>query len=110
MSKGWIFHYEPVQTLVNLLNREFPDFEANIYYANLDNDALGATVFPADGGVPGIFIDLVKNKDFESILDILSHEAAHVIVGQSDDHSEKWQQTYDSINEKYVAWCEKEWK
>ena len=70
-----------------------------ISFGPAEEGAKGYTFFPADEGIPEIFID--PDQTIEQCMDILAHELAHVIVGAEEEHGPKWEETYAKIFDTY---------
>jgi hypothetical protein len=112
----------PWQIMLDVLNEKYPGFDAEISFLepksfketlqdknNYDTlvpdgieDACGFTFFDNEGKKPIIVID--SEIPCYASVEIIAHEAAHVIAGHGADHGEQWEAVFDEI---YVAYCAK---
>ena len=96
---------DPLAQTIQAINELYPDLEALIQYdPDIDVDEYkGSTSFPEDGSTP--IIDISPIIPYMAVVEILSHEIAHVVVGRlpegEDEHGEKWQAVMDKIENRY---------
>jgi len=94
----------PFTNLINVVEKHYPKkCSCEIHFtSNSDKEkqeALGETFFPDDGGLPIIQIDALKT--IPEMLDIFSHELAHVIAGKEAEHNQEFQDVYANIHKLY---------
>ena len=103
-EKGWNFLHEPIRMMIDLLNEVYPNHKANIMFAEYEHpegeESLALTNFPEDGSTPDILIKEV-DANIPQVLDLIAHEAAHVIAGAEAEHGPEWEKVYEDIFNAY---------
>ena len=63
------------------------------------NEVYGVTNFEDDGNITVLISGVLPVLD---CAEILAHELAHIMVGVEEEHNEKWEKAFDSIQEEYM--------
>lgn len=63
---------------------------------------MGYTQVSEDGNI-GIYLDI--NQPYFAMLETISHEMAHAIVGIEHEHDEVWENKFDEIYNEYIRLC-----
>lgn len=96
--------FDPIQLVLSVVNDLYPDIEAEVILVDEipgDEEAVGGTLFPDDGGTPQI---LMTDIPLSGFVEVLAHECAHVVCGDAEEHGEKWEAVSQEI---YVEYCKR---
>lgn len=116
------------QIMIDVLNEFYPTCSAKISFLSPEDfqetlqsknnadvvvpdgieEACGFTFFDDDGKTPIIVID--SAIPCYASVEIMAHEAAHVIAGHEADHGEKWEAVFNDIHEAYSAKMVEAWE
>jgi hypothetical protein len=109
------FLENPHQILLDVINELYPDINADIIFldeesysdfAPEDKESVACVNFPDNGGNP--ILAICMGVPYVETIELIAHEAAHVICGYTDDetvaHGEEWQSVFENINK---AYCKK---
>jgi predicted SprT family Zn-dependent metalloprotease len=96
--KGNVIYYDPVNGLIKLCEKKYGLKCVISFNKRLRN--LGRTTFYKKGLQR---IELSTKLNIIGILDVLSHEIAHVVRGAKNmDHGKEWKKIYNDI---YKSYC-----
>ncbi len=106
MAKSIPFDNDPLRMVVMAFRTLYPDkqFRAQIAEELCDESGktvYGETVFPDDGGCAEIIV--AGNIPYQSVVEVLAHELAHVAAGCDSEHGEAWEAAFDAIYQEYNA-------
>lgn len=99
----------PLYIMVDIFNENFVidsegrEIEVEVSFST-GSDFKGCTWFDDDG--KAYAIDIEVNQSMVQILDILTHELAHVVTGCYEDehyHSEEWEIVYNTLHDLYCV-------
>lgn len=105
---------DPLNQTIQAINELYPDLETQIQYnPDIDtNECVGYTIFPCkedmetEGNIKIPVIEISPVIPYMAVVEVLSHEVAHVVVGDlpegEDEHGEKWKTVMDKIEKKYI--------
>lgn len=109
INQNWTFKCPFIDVINAACRVSGKSLDCDIHFGETtEDDALGETYFPADGG--RIEVVIRPDMKIEQAMDILAHELAHVIAGEGDDHGPVWEKAYADIYEEYTRWYEERLK
>ena len=92
-----------LQMIVDIFESKYPDKDCRVFFSDglAVEDCYGYINFPDDKDCPEIYIN--AHLPFERCLDVLSHELAHLAVGEdcNDDHGPEWEKEFDWIHSEF---------
>jgi hypothetical protein len=92
--------YNPMDDVFKAIHDLYPNIEAELVFHPGWEDHFGETIFHDDGSVP--MIQISGQMPFEAVLEIIAHEAAHVIAGEGHGHDEILDKHFERINARYL--------
>ncbi len=99
---GITFLNSPMGSVFQAFEELYPDKDCLFEFVpQIEGGGYGVTIFPDDGSTTVIFVDI--NLSYLDMLDIITHELAHLVVGVvgGDGHGEEWGKVYGFILDKY---------
>lgn len=97
--------YNPIEDVFKAVENLYGEQTCEVRFETQDRingkEKKGCTCFHSDGSTP--IISLSVELPLGGVLDVLSHEMAHLVLGPDvkEHHGEQWEQTYNAIYEEY---------
>jgi len=103
----------PVDVLLKVCNDLYPEFDAEIYLMSSEaidkfykeSGGEGKAPFGITVGEDNDNYDILidANVPYMALIEVLSHEIAHVVAGFEAEHGEEWEKVFSEI---HGAYCE----
>jgi hypothetical protein len=93
---------DPIRTVVDIFERLYPSNEVTINFVQgmyEEVQAYGETFFPDNGSSPVISIDV--SMPLIGVVDVISHELSHVVMGKGKAHCKEWEEIFNRINNEF---------
>lgn len=95
----------PFSDVIQAAENLYGEIDCELAFTYLENeDHAGVAIFPDDGSLPTIEIDVLRNSIAEGCATI-AHEIAHIVVGHEQQHNEKFEACEAAIQEEYNRYC-----
>ena len=95
---------DPIPTLLQVIEELYPGTEAQIQYdptIKPDEQECGYASYSDE--LQSFVISVSTEVPVYGVIEIIAHEAAHVIAGLEEEHGEKWERIFGEIHEAYCA-------
>lgn len=99
----------PLDDIIQSAINVYGDIDCNIVITQglvEEQNAYGITSWQEDGTAT---IHLDASISYEAVMETLTHELAHVIVGIKNEHNEIWQECCDNIHKEYDRYGSKKY-
>lgn len=106
--------FNPFNFALSVVSEAYPDLDFELCFAYLDDEDIptsryqgpwGCAEFGTEGAQDSIVID--PRLPINAFAEILMHEVAHLVAGPDAEHSEKWDEIFMQLNNKYNDMFEK---
>lgn len=97
-----------IDILLDVFEKEYPETAKNIksiQFAKVKK-VFAVTYFSPNGEINIFISDKMRfgsPMTIETATELLAHELAHAIVGESEKHGEKWEKQFSELLELYVT-------
>lgn len=103
----WTYKINPFEMMLEILHEHYPDFGAEIFFVPPE-----ALVNEGEGDKPCWGLTAANRNDGMVIyinheipachsVEIIAHEAAHIIAGFDQEHNEQWEAIFSRLHELY---------
>lgn len=95
---------DPIPTLLQVIEELYPGTEAQIQYdptIKPEEQECGYATYSDE--LESFVISVSTEIPIYGVIEIIAHEAAHVVAGLDEEHGDKWEETFAKIHEAYCA-------
>lgn len=74
------------------------------HFTDGNEKVYGLTIFPDDGTMPQIILNLEifdTENSYEKAAEIFAHELAHIAAGEAIGHGDEWEAAFEAIHQEY---------
>jgi hypothetical protein len=95
---------DPIPVVLEVIEELYPGTEAQIQYdptIKPEEQECGYATYSDE--LQSFVISISAELPIYAVVEIIAHEAAHIIAGLEEEHGQKWEETFEAIHKAYIT-------